>query len=411
MGQSNRLERKRSCRRGAVLRTLGCGAAIAVVLFCATGVPARAVTTSTTAAPTTTTEFAPQGAAKTQVDELTAKAQAVQAQLEELNEQLELKSEEYNKCQDDLDAANAKISELRRTVEDAQRDKAQRQALLAQRLKSVYMSGGRDQLLQILIASNGLEDLYNRVRLVSTLADQDKRLVSDLKDSAAKLDMLIKAADDQKAEALKLRDQLAITAKEIQSKIAVREQTLASLDSRVRDILTQEQQRQAAEQARLQAELQAKLDAALLAAQAHILNGGQIYQGELPQADDKVANQLIQTAAAYLGVPYVWGGSKPSTGMDCSGFVRYVFKQHGVKLPHYSGYMAQMGIPVDLKDIKPGDLIAFGFPVHLVGIYIGDGLYIHTPSQVMISKLSNRHDLAAIRRFPIEMRTGDPLFD
>ena len=80
-----------------------------------------------------------------------------------------------------------------------------------------------------------------------------------------------------------------------------------------------------------------------------------------------------------MGIPYVWGGSKPSTGMDCSGFTRYVFKQHGVNLPHYSGYQAQMGVPVTLADIQPGDLLAFGFPVHHVGIYIGDGLFIHTP--------------------------------
>jgi hypothetical protein len=46
-----------------------------------------------------------------------------------------------------------------------------------------------------------------------------------------------------------------------------------------------------------------------------------------------------------------------------------------------------------------------------VGIYIGDGLYIHTPSEVMISRLSARNDLAAIRRFPIELRVGPPLFE
>jgi cell wall-associated NlpC family hydrolase len=113
-----------------------------------------------------------------------------------------------------------------------------------------------------------------------------------------------------------------------------------------------------------------------------------------------------------MGIPYVWGGSRPSAGMDCSGFVRYVFKQHGVSLPHYSGYQAQMGIPVALADIQPGDIVAFGFPVHHVGIYIGDGLFIHTPGDyVKIQKLSSRHNLSAIRRFPLKMRTGDPLFE
>ena len=118
---------------------------------------------------------------------------------------------------------------------------------------------------------------------------------------------------------------------------------------------------------------------------------------------------MVETAAAYMGIPYVWGGSKPSTGMDCSGFVRYVFKQHGVILPHYSGYQAQMGVPVDLADIQPGDLLAFGFPVHHVGIYIGDGLFIHTPGDyVKISEAEHPHEPVGHPPLPARC-AGDPL--
>jgi cell wall-associated NlpC family hydrolase len=275
----------------------------------------------------------------------------------------------------------------------------------------VYMSGGRDQLLEMLLAADGLDDLYNRVRLVSTLADRDTRLVTGLKESSDRLDLLVQAVDQQKGEELRLRDELQARGKDIQAKLAVREQTLAALDQRVVEIIDQEKARQKAEAERLAAELQAKLAAALEQAKIHALNGGQFYTGVLPLTDNAVTNQLVQTAASYMGIIYVWGGSKPSTGMDCSGFTRYVYKQHGVKLPHYSGYQAQMGVPVTIDQIQPGDLLAFGFPVHHVGIYIGDGLYIHTPSEVKISKLASRHDLSAIRRFPIQMRVGDPLFE
>ena len=399
---------------------LTCAIVIGVGVFWWAGTgAAQAVPTSTTvftAGTTTTTVFTLTGEVKTQVDALTAQAQAVQADIDALDDELEQKTEEYNKCLDDLDTANARMSQLRRTVADAQADKAQRQAMLDQRIKSVYMSGGRDQLLQMLLLANGLEDLYNRVRLVSTLADQDQHLVSDLKESSSRLDLLLGAVDDQKRQELRLRDDLAARATEIQATLAQREQTLAALDGQVKAMVEQERQRQIAEQARLQAELEARLQAefqaALIASQNHVLNGGQIYTGTLPQSDNAVTNQVVQTAAAYMGIPYVWGGSKPSTGMDCSGFVRYVFKQHGVILPHYSGYQAQMGVPVALADIQPGDLVAFGFPVHHVGIYIGDGLFIHTPGDyVKISKLSSRTNLAAIRRFPLQMRIGDTLFE
>jgi peptidoglycan DL-endopeptidase CwlO len=379
--------------------------------------PADAVPpTATAGSTTTTTVFTLKGGVKIQVDDLTARAQAVQAEIDALDEELAQKSEEYNKCLVDLDSANARMSELRRRVADAQADKARRQAMLNERIKSVYKSGGRDQLLQLLLLANGMEDLFNRVRLVTTLADQDQHLVSDLKDSTARLDLLLSAVDEQKRQELALREQLTKRAAGIQTTLAQREKTLAGLDDKVRAVIEQERQRQKEEQERLQRELEAQLQAALLAAQIaaqnHVLNGGQVYQGTLPHTENEILSQVIQTAASYMGIPYVWGGTRPSSGMDCSGFVRYVFKQHGVNLPHYSGYQAQLGIPVELADIQPGDLVAFGYPVHHVGIYIGDGLFIHTPGDyVKIQKLSSRHSLSAIRRFPLELRTGPPLFD
>ncbi len=366
-------------------------------------------TTTTTFFTTDTTLSQP---VQIQVDALTAQAQAVQAQIDSLDEELGQKSEEYNKCLEDLDTANARMSELRRLVAGAQADKERQQARLAERIKSVYMSGGRDQLLQLLLFADGMEDLYNRIRLVTILADQDQRLVSDLESSTTRLDLLLTAVDEQKRQELALREQLTERAAEIQTTLAVRERTLAGLDAKVKVVIEQERQRQREEQARLQREFEARLQAALLAAQTHVLNRGQVYQGSLPQTENEILNQVLETAASYMGIPYVWGGTRPSVGMDCSGFTRYVFKQHGVKLPHYSGYQAQMGIPVELADIQPGDLVAFGYPVHHVGIYIGDGLFIHTPGDyVKIQKLSSRHNLSAIRRFPLEPRTGTPLFE
>ncbi len=394
----------------ALALVLGAG-----IFWCMATAPAQAVPPTTNNGSTTTTVFTLKGGVKIQVDNLTAQAQAVQAQIDALNEELEQKAEEYNKCQEDLGTANARMSELRRMVADAQADKAHREAVLAERIKSVYKSGGRDQLLQLLLLADGMEDLYNRIRLVSTLANQDTRLVSDLKDSTTRLDLLLTAVDEQKRQELTLRQQLAERGVDIQATLAERERTLAGLDARVKGVIEQERQRQKEEQERLQRELEARLQAALLAAQVaartHVLNAGQVYHGTLPQTDDGVLNQLVETAASYMGIPYVWGGSRPSSGMDCSGFVSYVFKQHGVKLPHSSYYQAQMGIPVALADIQPGDLVAFGFPVHHVGIYIGDGLFIHTPGDyVKIQKLSSRQNLAAIRRFPLQPRIGAPLF-
>jgi peptidoglycan DL-endopeptidase CwlO len=403
----------------------------AAIIWASAGGSAQAVTTSTTPTTlpsqsttsttlpygitTTTTAFTLQGDDKTQVDSLQAQADQVQAQIDDLNDQLEQKTELYNKCLEDLDAANARMGELRRTVADAQSEKSQRQDMLADRVTAMYKSGGRDQLLQIILTADGLDDLYKRVHLVTTIADQDRDLVSGLKDSSNRLDLLLKAVDAQKREQLKLRNDLEQAARDIQDMMAQKQQTLAQMDQQVARLIAESEARAKVAEQQLNEQFVANMQATILAAQqaanSHVLNGAGLYTGILPQSDNAAVNQLIQTAASYMGITYVWGGSKPSTGMDCSGFTRYVFKQHGVNLPHYSGYQAQMGTAVSPADLQPGDLLAFGSPVHHVGIYIGEGLYIHTPSEVKISRLSERSDLTAIRRFPITLRTGAPLFE
>lgn len=89
---------------------------------------------------------------------------------------------------------------------------------------------------------------------------------------------------------------------------------------------------------------------------------------------------VVADAQKYLGIPYVWGGTNPATGLDCSGLVQRVYADLGVTLPRVSGQQAQMGQPVaSLAQAQPGDILAFGSPVHHVGIYVGNGMMIDAP--------------------------------
>jgi hypothetical protein len=90
--------------------------------------------------------------------------------------------------------------------------------------------------------------------------------------------------------------------------------------------------------------------------------------------------QAVAIAAKYLGVPYVWGGTDPATGLDCSGLTQLVYRQLGVDLPRVSTDQAKVGTPVvSLAQAQPGDLLAFGSPVDHVGIYLGQGQMIEAP--------------------------------
>jgi cell wall-associated NlpC family hydrolase len=85
----------------------------------------------------------------------------------------------------------------------------------------------------------------------------------------------------------------------------------------------------------------------------------------------------VQAALTQVGSPYVWGGAAPG-GFDCSGLVMWAFQQAGVALPHSSQALAHGGQPVALSDLQPGDVLTFYSDASHTGIYVGDGLMIHS---------------------------------
>ncbi len=87
---------------------------------------------------------------------------------------------------------------------------------------------------------------------------------------------------------------------------------------------------------------------------------------------------IVEYAKNFIGVPYVYGGSSPS-GFDCSGFVKFVYSYFGVSLPRTSYSQMSSGYAVSTSDLQPGDILVFRDGGH-VGIYVGDGMYIHAPN-------------------------------
>jgi len=103
---------------------------------------------------------------------------------------------------------------------------------------------------------------------------------------------------------------------------------------------------------------------------------------------------LLRRAQGLLGTPYRWGGTSPDSGFDCSGLVNYVFRTAlGIELPRVSREMASNGEQVDRSALAAGDLVFFGRRgkrVDHVGIYIGDGQFVHAPRtgrDVTVSRL------------------------
>jgi len=94
------------------------------------------------------------------------------------------------------------------------------------------------------------------------------------------------------------------------------------------------------------------------------------------------AGDLIMNAMSLIGLSYRFGGNSPTQGLDCSGFMQYIFKRSmGITLPRTSAEMATVGQRVDRANLKPGDMVFFGAGgrVSHVGMYIGNDRFIHAP--------------------------------
>lgn len=104
-----------------------------------------------------------------------------------------------------------------------------------------------------------------------------------------------------------------------------------------------------------------------------------------------------RTAERFVGIPYRWGGDNVVEGMDCSGFVRAVYNLCGINIPRTSSEQFKVGDRVDKGELRDGDLVFFGSSadrINHVGIYVGNGRFVHAPrrgDEIKISAIDEKY--------------------
>lgn len=116
---------------------------------------------------------------------------------------------------------------------------------------------------------------------------------------------------------------------------------------------------------------------------------------------DQRAKKVVAAALSRVSTgQYVWGASGGNS-FDCSGLMMYAYRQIGISLPHSSSAQSRLGKAVSIKNLKPGDLLFFYSPVHHVGMYIGDGKFVHarnTRDDLEVDTISGYGHFTSARR-------------
>ena len=346
-------------------------------------------------------------AAPPEVRSKQAQAARVLAEIDSIDAQLGHTVEAWNGANLRLASVERELKTNTAQLRVARAEYRVAQQRIAERLVAIYVGGEPDAVDVILGASN-VGDLIDGLDAISKVTAQDRRIAREASALKARLDAherrLVRARAVQRATLADLTAKRA----QIQSSLATRRRLLSSIKGQIARIQAAERAREArlaaqarARLAREQAEAaaaakaraaQQPAPAAPTAAAPTTTETGATTTSPTPATTTEAPAPIPDTPAAplpaghpeaasvaarYLGVPYRWSGATPA-GFDCSGLVVWVYAQLGITLPHFTGALYQLGVPVPRDQLASGDLVFFDALDH-VGIYIGAGQFIHAP--------------------------------
>jgi peptidoglycan DL-endopeptidase CwlO len=323
-------------------------------------------------------------------------AQAIIAQLDQLDADLAHTIEAYNYANVELDRIDGELQVNAKHLKAAKKSLRVSQKRISTRLRELYIRGDGDSTLEVLLGSRSLDDIIARLEAIERVSTQDARILGEVTRYKSQVQSHRRTLTQQRKRQAEVVADRAAQKSTIESRLAERQRLYESVKTEIAEMEAAERRRQAelAAQARARAEAAQAAAAAAAAAPSTPLvatSTSAPVEFDAPPPDGTRASQVVSIALQFLGVPYVWGGMSPS-GFDCSGLTAYAYAQIGISLPHHAASQWNYGVPVSYGNEQPGDLVFFSGLGHM-GMYIGNGQFVHAPHTgdvVKISSLSER---------------------
>lgn len=286
----------------------------------------------------------------------------------ELNEKLEITNNKVNELSQQIKNTEEEIVIMENKIDEEAE-------AFGKRVRALYIDGNQS-MLEILLDSKSLNDFLTRSEVMKKVSEYDKKLLSNMKEEKVELANKKTRLDVDKKEVTKLKESQELQLATLESSKESQMNLIREIEEKRSNFMASipEYEQMVQEQEML---ISSTLD------EISSLSTKNIYKTSTSYSRGSGAfsgNDVVEYAKEFIGIPYKWGGNSPDEGMDCSGYVRYVYRYFGVYLTRTTYSQINEGMYVSRDELQPGDLVFFGYgSPHHVGIYVGNNYYIHAP--------------------------------
>lgn len=363
--------------------------------------------------------------AQTALDNANADIENIQSQQQELQSQIDALDADLVNIIMNLDILEGELSDKQTELDNvtaqlAQAQEDEQNQYDAMKKRIVYMyENGDDSYIEALVGATDFSDLLNRLEYAQQIYDYDRNLLTQYQETVQQVADLKSQVETEKAELEEVQQSYQEQQASYESMIAEKQSQMSDFDTQLASAQSLAAQYKATVDEQNEIIRQEQAAAAAAAAQNNnkgnntttannnngsntggdSTTGGSTGGGGLnpPFSTSVSGSDVVSYACQFIGNPYVWGGESLTNGADCSGFIKSVYANFGISLPHSSVALQRAGSEVSYENAQPGDIVCYAGHV---AIYMGGGQIVHasSPSTGIKTGAATYRSIISVRR-------------
>lgn len=363
--------------------------------------------------------------AQTALDNANADIENIQSQQQELQSQIDALDADLVNIIMNLDILEGELSDKQTELDNvtaqlAQAQEDEQNQYDAMKKRIVYMyENGDDSYIEALVGATDFSDLLNRLEYAQQIYDYDRNLLTQYQETVQQVADLKSQVETEKAELEEVQQSYQEQQASYESMIAEKQSQMSDFDTQLASAQSLAAQYKATVDEQNEIIRQEQVAAAAAAAQNNnkgnntttannnngsntggdSTTGGSTGGGGLnpPFSTSVSGSDVVSYACQFIGNPYVWGGESLTNGADCSGFIKSVYANFGISLPHSSVALQRAGSEVSYENAQPGDIVCYAGHV---AIYMGGGQIVHasSPSTGIKTGSATYRSIISVRR-------------